>query len=42
MTRYLLFAFSDCKDPYHEDEFNVRHKDIRPPVIDISQLPVCS
>ena len=22
MTRYLLFAFSDCKDPAREDEFN--------------------
>ena len=22
MTRYLLFAFSDCRDPEREDEFN--------------------
>lgn len=22
MTKYLLFAFSDCKDPSREDEFN--------------------
>ena len=22
MTKYLLFAFSDCKDPAREDEFN--------------------
>ncbi len=22
MARYLLFAFSDCKDPAREDEFN--------------------
>lgn len=22
MTKYLLFAFSDCKDPKREDEFN--------------------
>lgn len=22
MTRYMLFAFSDCKDPAREDEFN--------------------
>jgi len=31
MARYLLFAFSDCKDPSREDEFNEWYNNIHVP-----------
>ncbi|MGD9142392.1 MAG: hypothetical protein PVG61_00950 [Dehalococcoidia bacterium] len=37
MTRYLLFAFSDCKDPDREDEFNDWYSNIHLP--DMLEVP---
>jgi hypothetical protein len=37
MARYLLFAFSDCKDPSREDEFNTWYDTMHVP--DMLQVP---
>ena len=31
MTKYLLFAFSDCKDPAREKEFNDWYENMHMP-----------
>ena len=37
MAKYLLFAFSDCKDPSHEAEFNEWYSNIHVP--DMLEVP---
>ena len=37
MARYLLFAFSDCKDPSREDEFNDWYSNMHVP--DMLEVP---
>jgi hypothetical protein len=37
MSRYLFFAFSDCKDPAREDEFNEWYSTMHVP--DMLQVP---
>ena len=37
MARYLLFAFSDCKDPAREEEFNDWYDNMHVP--DMLQVP---
>ena len=37
MTRYLLFAFSDCKDPAREEEFNTWYDTMHLP--DMLEVP---
>ncbi len=37
MSRYLLFAFSDCKDPAREDEFNEWYSNMHIP--DMLEIP---
>jgi len=37
MTRYLLFAFSDCKDPAREEEFNDWYNNMHLP--DMLEVP---
>ena len=37
MARYLLFAFSDCKDPSREDEFNDWYDNMHVP--DMLEVP---
>ena len=37
MTRYLFFAFSDCKDPAREDEYNEWYSNMHVP--DILEIP---
>lgn len=37
MPKYLLFAFSDCKDPAREDEFNEWYSNVHLP--DMLEVP---
>ena len=37
MARYLLFAYSDCKDPSREDEFNDWYNNMHVP--DMMEVP---
>jgi hypothetical protein len=37
MSRYLFFAFSDCKDPAREDEYNEWYSNMHVP--DILEIP---
>ena len=37
MSRYLFFAFSDCKDPDREDEYNEWYSNMH--VIDMLEIP---